>query len=61
VIATIRQPPPNIRRAPTVAVISNGSAVLGSISALASKPVMEGKAVLFKKSAGIDVSRDRCA
>lgn len=39
-----------------VAVISNGTAVLGlgSIGALASKPVMEGKAVLFKKFAGID-------
>ena len=35
-----------------VAVISNGTAVLGlgNIGALASKPVMEGKAVLFKKS-----------
>jgi len=43
-------------RANTVAVISNGSAVLGlgNIGALASKPVMEGKAVLFKKFAGID-------
>ena len=40
-----------------VAVISNGTAVLGlgSIGALASKPVMEGKAVLFKKFAGVDV------
>ncbi len=40
-----------------VAVISNGTAVLGlgTIGALASKPVMEGKAVLFKKFAGIDV------
>ncbi|MEC9368880.1 MAG: NADP-dependent malic enzyme, partial [Pseudomonadota bacterium] len=40
-----------------VAVITNGTAVLGlgSIGALASKPVMEGKAVLFKKFAGIDV------
>ncbi|MET0436000.1 MAG: NADP-dependent malic enzyme [Devosia sp.] len=39
-----------------VAVISNGTAVLGlgNIGALASKPVMEGKAVLFKKFAGID-------
>jgi malate dehydrogenase (oxaloacetate-decarboxylating)(NADP+) len=39
-----------------VAVISNGTAVLGlgSIGALASKPVMEGKAVLFRKFAGID-------
>ncbi len=40
-----------------VGVISNGTAVLGlgNIGALASKPVMEGKAVLFKKFAGIDV------
>ena len=39
-----------------VAVISNGTAVLGlgDIGALAGKPVMEGKAVLFKKFAGID-------
>ena len=39
-----------------VAVISNGTAVLGlgNIGALASKPVMEGKAILFKKFAGID-------
>ncbi|XAT58317.1 NADP-dependent malic enzyme [Rhodobacteraceae bacterium IMCC1335] len=39
-----------------VAVISNGSAVLGlgNTGALASKPVMEGKAVLFKKFANID-------
>lgn len=40
-----------------VAVVSNGTAVLGlgNIGPLASKPVMEGKAVLFKKFAGIDV------
>ncbi|WP_085899065.1 NADP-dependent malic enzyme [Kiloniella majae] len=40
-----------------VGVISNGTAVLGlgAIGPLASKPVMEGKAVLFKKFAGIDV------
>lgn len=40
-----------------VAVISNGTAVLGlgDIGAAASKPVMEGKGVLFKKFAGIDV------
>jgi malate dehydrogenase (oxaloacetate-decarboxylating)(NADP+) len=40
-----------------VAVISNGTAVLGlgDCGALASKPVMEGKAVLFKKFADIDV------
>ena len=39
-----------------VAVISNGTAVLGlgDIGALASKPVMEGKAVLFKKFASVD-------
>ncbi len=40
-----------------VAVLSNGTAVLGlgAIGPLAAKPVMEGKAVLFKKFAGIDV------
>ena len=40
-----------------VGVISNGTAVLGlgNIGALAGKPVMEGKAVLFKRFAGIDV------
>ena len=39
-----------------VAVISNGTAVLGlgDIGALAGKPVMEGKAVLFKKFANIN-------
>src|SRR5690554_3769146 len=44
-------------RANLVAVISSGTAVLdlGDIGALASKPVMEGKGVLFKKFAGIDV------
>ena len=44
-------------RANLVAVISNGTAVLGlgNIGALAGKPVMEGKGVLFKKFAGIDV------
>ncbi|RPD36955.1 NADP-dependent malic enzyme [Candidatus Liberibacter solanacearum] len=44
-------------RSNLVAVISNGSAVLGlgNIGPLASKPVMEGKAVLFKKFAGINV------
>jgi malate dehydrogenase (oxaloacetate-decarboxylating)(NADP+) len=43
-------------RSNLVAVVSNGTAVLGlgAIGALASKPVMEGKAVLFKKFAGID-------
>lgn len=40
-----------------IAVISDGTAVLGlgNVGALASKPVMEGKAVLFKRFAGIDV------
>jgi malate dehydrogenase (oxaloacetate-decarboxylating)(NADP+) len=40
-----------------VAVVSNGSAVLGlgNIGALAGKPVMEGKGVLFKRFADVDV------
>ncbi|WP_137008331.1 NADP-dependent malic enzyme [Aquitalea aquatilis] len=44
-------------RSNLVGVITNGTAVLGlgNIGALASKPVMEGKAVLFKKFAGVDV------
>ncbi|MFQ5661222.1 MAG: NADP-dependent malic enzyme [Gammaproteobacteria bacterium] len=44
-------------RSNLVAVISNGTAVLGlgDIGPLAAKPVMEGKGVLFKKFAGIDV------
>jgi malate dehydrogenase (oxaloacetate-decarboxylating)(NADP+) len=44
-------------RANLVGVITNGTAVLGlgAIGALAAKPVMEGKGVLFKKFAGIDV------
>ena len=44
-------------RSNLVAVISNGTAVLGlgNIGALAGKPVMEGKGCLFKKFAGIDV------
>jgi malate dehydrogenase (oxaloacetate-decarboxylating)(NADP+) len=44
-------------RSNLVAVITNGTAVLGlgSIGPLAAKPVMEGKGVLFKKFAGIDV------
>ena len=44
-------------RANLVAVVSNGTAVLGlgNIGALAGKPVMEGKAVLFKRFADIDV------
>ena len=41
----------------TVAIVTNGTAILGlgDLGALASKPVMEGKAVLFKKFAGVDV------
>ncbi|MHA6265037.1 NADP-dependent malic enzyme [Arenibacterium sp. CAU 1754] len=56
----IRDDPANAARYTTranlVAVVSNGTAVLGlgNIGALASKPVMEGKAVLFKKFANID-------
>ena len=44
-------------RANLVGVVTKGTAVLGlgNIGPLASKPVMEGKAVLFKKFAGIDV------
>ena len=44
-------------RSNLVGVITNGTAVLGlgDIGPLASKPVMEGKGVLFKKFAGIDV------
>jgi malate dehydrogenase (oxaloacetate-decarboxylating)(NADP+) len=44
-------------RSNLVAVVTNGTAVLGlgQIGPLAAKPVMEGKAVLFKKFAGIDV------
>ncbi len=44
-------------RSNMVAVVTNGTAVLGlgDIGPLAAKPVMEGKAVLFKKFAGIDV------
>src|SRR6185312_2330197 len=44
-------------RANLVAVVTNGTAVLGlgAIGPLAAKPVMEGKAVLFKKFAGINV------
>src|ERR1041384_7789689 len=43
-------------RSNLIAVITNGTAVLGlgAIGPLAAKPVMEGKAVLFKKFAGID-------
>jgi len=56
----IKNDPNNARRFTArgnlVAVVTNGSAVLGlgDIGALASKPVMEGKAVLFKKFANID-------
>ncbi|MEG8047701.1 hypothetical protein QP175_16915 [Sphingomonas aerolata] len=44
-----------------VAVISNGTAILGmgNLGALASKPVMEGKAVLFKRFADVDLDRHR--
>jgi len=44
-------------RANLVAVVTNGTAVLGlgNIGPLASKPVMEGKAVLFKRFADVDV------
>ncbi|MCZ6713800.1 MAG: NADP-dependent malic enzyme, partial [Deltaproteobacteria bacterium] len=44
-------------RANLVAVVTNGTAVLGlgNIGSLAGKPVMEGKAVLFKRFAGVDV------
>src|SRR3712207_8298946 len=43
-------------RANMVAVISNGTAILGlgNLGALAAKPVMEGKAVLFKRFADVD-------
>ena len=43
-------------RSNTIAVVSNGTAVLGlgNLGALASKPVMEGKAVLFKRFADVD-------
>ena len=46
-----------------VAVVSNGTAVLGlgNIGPLAAKPVMEGKGVLFKKFAGIDVFEEEPA
>ena len=52
-----RRRPTSRSRQNLVAVITNGTAVLGlgNIGPLASKPVMEGKAVLFKKFAGIDV------
>ena len=52
---------PHRARQPGRASITNGTAVLGlgAIGPLAAKPVMEGKAVLFKKFAGIDVLRHR--
>ena len=56
----IRRDPANAvqytARANLIAVVTNGTAVLGlgAIGPLAAKPVMEGKAVLFKKFAGID-------
>ena len=48
-------------RANLVGVVTNGTAVLGlgAIGPLAAKPVMEGKAVLFKKFANIDCLRHR--
>jgi malate dehydrogenase (oxaloacetate-decarboxylating)(NADP+) len=57
IVADPREAAELTSRANLVAVVSNGSAVLGlgNIGPLASKPVMEGKAVLFKKFAGIDV------
>src|SRR5512139_2421592 len=55
----VRDPAQAVRltaRANLIAVVTNGTAVLGlgAIGPLAAKPVMEGKAVLFKKFAGID-------
>jgi malate dehydrogenase (oxaloacetate-decarboxylating)(NADP+) len=57
IVADPREAASLTSRANLVAVVSNGTAVLGlgNIGPLASKPVMEGKAVLFKKFAGIDV------
>jgi malate dehydrogenase (oxaloacetate-decarboxylating)(NADP+) len=61
VCLTLRDDPPTARqytvRGNLVAVVTNGTAVLGlgNIGPLAAKPVMEGKGVLFKKFAGIDV------
>jgi malate dehydrogenase (oxaloacetate-decarboxylating)(NADP+) len=56
IIADPRRAADYTARGNLVAVVSNGSAVLGlgNIGALAAKPVMEGKAVLFKKFANID-------
>ena len=57
IVADPRQVVRYTARGNLVAVITNGTAVLGlgAIGPLAAKPVMEGKAVLFKKFAGIDV------
>ncbi len=57
IVADPREAASLTSRANLVAVITNGTAVLGlgAIGPLAAKPVMEGKAVLFKKFAGIDV------
>jgi malate dehydrogenase (oxaloacetate-decarboxylating)(NADP+) len=57
IVADPRQAREVTVRANLVAVITNGTAVLGlgAIGPLAAKPVMEGKAVLFKKFAGINV------
>lgn len=57
IVADPGQAPLLTARGNLVAVISNGTAVLGlgAIGPLASKPVMEGKAVLFKTFSGIDV------
>ncbi len=57
IVADVSQAAELTGRANLVAVVTNGTAVLGlgNIGPLAGKPVMEGKAVLFKKFAGIDV------
>src|SRR6201991_2578815 len=57
IVADPREAAELTARSNLVAVITNGTAVLGlgNIGALASKPVMEGKGVLFQKFAGIDV------
>ncbi|KAF1684450.1 NADP-dependent malic enzyme, partial [Pseudoxanthomonas broegbernensis] len=57
IVADPRQASELTARGNLVAVVSNGTAVLGlgNIGPLAGKPVMEGKGVLFKKFAGIDV------
>ncbi|MBS0577214.1 MAG: NADP-dependent malic enzyme [Proteobacteria bacterium] len=57
IVADARQATELTARGNLVGVVTNGSAVLGlgNIGALAGKPVMEGKGVLFQKFAGIDV------